>query len=168
MRWGSIRVDMFMRNRIQKYKSKIPFTSNYLGGVHHRRGQAHRLEREMAQARRHGRRRKSTASAWRWAAIHSGPGLGAATIRLNPDGTAHVLVGVTDIGTGAKIDDGDHRRGGAGYSAEPDSSHQRRYRRDALFRRRVGQPHNAVYRPGGDRRGGRCAPANFRSRRAGN
>ena len=30
------------------------------------------------------------------------PGLGAATIRLNPDGTAHVLVGVTDIGTGAK------------------------------------------------------------------
>ena len=30
------------------------------------------------------------------------PGMGAATIRLNPDGTAHVLVGVTDIGTGAK------------------------------------------------------------------
>src|SRR5574341_413791 len=30
------------------------------------------------------------------------PGLGAATIRINPDGTAHVLVGVTDIGTGAK------------------------------------------------------------------
>ena len=30
------------------------------------------------------------------------PGLGAATIRVNPDGTAHVLVGVTDIGTGAK------------------------------------------------------------------
>ncbi|MGZ9141763.1 MAG: hypothetical protein ACXW4O_05460 [Candidatus Binatia bacterium] len=24
-------VDMFIRNRIQKYKSKIPFTSNYLG-----------------------------------------------------------------------------------------------------------------------------------------
>jgi xanthine dehydrogenase molybdenum-binding subunit len=30
------------------------------------------------------------------------PGLGAATIRVNPDGTAHLLVGVTDIGTGAK------------------------------------------------------------------
>ena len=30
------------------------------------------------------------------------PGLGAATVRINPDGTAHVLVGVTDIGTGAK------------------------------------------------------------------
>jgi CO/xanthine dehydrogenase Mo-binding subunit len=30
------------------------------------------------------------------------PGLGAATIRLNPDGSAHLLVGVTDIGTGAK------------------------------------------------------------------
>jgi CO/xanthine dehydrogenase Mo-binding subunit len=30
------------------------------------------------------------------------PGLGAATIRVNADGTAHVLVGVTDIGTGAK------------------------------------------------------------------
>src|ERR671925_89237 len=29
-------------------------------------------------------------------------GLGAATIRVNPDGTAHVLVGVSDIGTGAK------------------------------------------------------------------
>jgi len=30
------------------------------------------------------------------------PGLGAAAIRVNPDGTAHLLVGVTDIGTGAK------------------------------------------------------------------
>jgi CO/xanthine dehydrogenase Mo-binding subunit len=30
------------------------------------------------------------------------PGLGAATIRINPDGSAHLLVGVTDIGTGAK------------------------------------------------------------------
>ncbi len=29
-------------------------------------------------------------------------GLGAATIRINPDGTGHLLVGVTDIGTGAK------------------------------------------------------------------
>ena len=29
-------------------------------------------------------------------------GLGAATIRVNPDGTAHLLVGVTDIGGGAK------------------------------------------------------------------
>ena len=94
-------VDMFMRNRIQKYKSKIPFTSNHLD------------ECIEAGAKRIGWRDK-----WHKPGAMGGvkkhgigmalggypfrPGLGAATIRLNPDGTAHVLVGVTDIGTGAK------------------------------------------------------------------
>ena len=94
-------VDMFMRNRIQKYKSKIPFTSNYL-----------------EQCIIEGAKRIGWQEKWHKAGAMSGqkkhgigmalggypfrPGLGAATIRLNPDGTAHVLVGVTDIGTGAK------------------------------------------------------------------
>ena len=94
-------VDMFMRNRIQKYKSKIPFTSNYL-----------------EQCIIEGAKRIGWQEKWHKAGAMGGqkkhgigmalggypfrPGLGAATIRLNPDGTAHVLVGVTDIGTGAK------------------------------------------------------------------
>jgi len=94
-------LDMFMRNRIQKYKSKIPFTSNY-------------LEECITE----GAKRIGWQEKWHKAGALDGqkkhgigmalggypyrPGLGAATIRLNPDGTAHVLVGVTDIGTGAK------------------------------------------------------------------
>jgi len=94
-------LDMFLRNRIQKYKAKLPFTSNHLE------------ECIIEGARRIGWKEK-----WHKPGAAPGvkkhgigmalggypfrPGLGAATIRVNPDGTAHVLVGVTDIGTGAK------------------------------------------------------------------
>jgi xanthine dehydrogenase molybdenum-binding subunit len=94
-------IEMFQKNRIQKYKSKTPFTSNYLE------------ECIVEGAKRIGWNEK-----WHKAGAMSGPkkhgigmalggypfrpGLGAATIRVNPDGTGHVLVGVTDIGTGAK------------------------------------------------------------------
>jgi xanthine dehydrogenase molybdenum-binding subunit len=94
-------LDMFTRNRIQKYKSKIPFTSNY-------------LEECIAE----GSKRIAWKEKWHKPGASQGakkhgigmalggypfrPGLGAATIRVNPDGTAHLLVGVTDIGTGAK------------------------------------------------------------------
>jgi xanthine dehydrogenase molybdenum-binding subunit len=94
-------LDMFMRNRIRMYKSKIPFTSNYL-----------------EQCIIEGSKRIGWSEKWHKPGATSGPkkhgigmalggypfrpGLGAATIRVNPDGTAHVLVGVTDIGTGAK------------------------------------------------------------------
>jgi xanthine dehydrogenase molybdenum-binding subunit len=94
-------LDMFTKNRIQKYKSKIPFTSNYLDecivegskriGWHekwHKPG-------AMGDAKKHGIGMALGGYPFR-------PGLGAATIRVNPDGTAHLLVGVTDIGTGAK------------------------------------------------------------------
>jgi xanthine dehydrogenase molybdenum-binding subunit len=94
-------LDMFMRNRIRLYKSKTPFTSNYL-----------------EQCIIEGSKRIGWNEKWHKPGATSGPvkhgigmalagypfrpGLGAATIRVNPDGTAHVLVGVTDIGTGAK------------------------------------------------------------------
>jgi CO/xanthine dehydrogenase Mo-binding subunit len=87
-------VDMFMRNRIQKYKSKTPFTSNFL-----------------EQCILEGSKRIGWQEKWHKAGAMGGqkkhgigmalggypfrPGLGAATIRLNPDGTAHVLVGVS-------------------------------------------------------------------------
>jgi xanthine dehydrogenase molybdenum-binding subunit len=94
-------LDMFMKNRIQKYKSKTPFTSNY-------------LDECIAE----GAKKVGWKDKWHKPGTTSGPnkhglgmalggypfrpGLGAATIRVNPDGTAHVLVGVSDIGTGAK------------------------------------------------------------------
>jgi len=94
-------LDMFTRNRAQMYKSKIPFTSNYL-----------------EQCISEGSKRIGWSEKWHKPGAAAGtvkhgigmavggypfrPGLGAATIRVNPDGTAHVLVGVTDIGTGAK------------------------------------------------------------------
>jgi xanthine dehydrogenase molybdenum-binding subunit len=94
-------LEMFQKNRIQKYKSKIPFTSNY-------------LEECISE----GAKRIGWNEKWHRPGASAGPvthgigmalggypfrpGLGAATIRVNSDGTAHVLVGVTDIGTGAK------------------------------------------------------------------
>ena len=94
-------LEMFQKNRIQKYKSKIPFTSNYLD-----------------ECISEGAKRISWNEKWHKPGATAGPikhgigmalggypfrpGLGAATIRVNSDGTAHVLVGVTDIGTGAK------------------------------------------------------------------
>ena len=94
-------LEIFEKNRIQKYKSKIPFTSNY-------------LDECIAE----GAKRIGWNDKWHKPGAISGPkkhgigmalggypfrpGLGAATIRVNPDGTAHLLVGVTDIGTGAK------------------------------------------------------------------
>jgi len=93
--------DMFMRNRARLYHHKIPFTSN-----------------AMEECIVEGAKRIGWNEKWHKAGASSGakkhgigmalggypfrPGLGAATIRVNPDGTAHVLVGVTDIGTGAK------------------------------------------------------------------
>lgn len=94
-------LDIFLRNRVRLAKGKVPFTSNYLE------------ECILEGAKRIGWRER-----WRPPGTSAGrkkhgmgmalggypfrPGLGAATIRVNPDGTAHVLVGVTDIGTGAK------------------------------------------------------------------
>ena len=94
-------LDFALKNRIQKYKYKTPFSSNYLE------------ECIVEGAKRIGWQEK-----WHKAGAMGGqkkhgigmalggypfsPGLGAAAIRLNPDGTAHVLVGVSDIGTGAK------------------------------------------------------------------
>ena len=93
--------DMFLRNRARLYHGKLPFTSNA-------------LEECIVE----GAKRIGWSEKWHKAGAASGakkhgigmalggypfrPGLGAATIRVNPDGTAHVLVGVTDIGTGAK------------------------------------------------------------------
>lgn len=94
-------LDMFMKNRIQKYKSKIPFTSNHLeeciveGAKRIGWNEKWHKPGAMSGAKKHGIGMALGGYPFR-------PGLGAATIRLNPDGTAHVLVGVTDIGTGAK------------------------------------------------------------------
>ena len=94
-------VDMFMRNRIQKYKAKTAFTSNHLDECitegSKRIGWSEKWHKPgaMGGAKKHGIGMALGGYPFR-------PGLGAATIRLNPDGTAHVLVGVTDIGTGAK------------------------------------------------------------------
>ncbi|HEY7166356.1 MAG TPA: xanthine dehydrogenase family protein molybdopterin-binding subunit [Candidatus Binatia bacterium] len=94
-------LDMFMRNRIQLYKSKTPFTSNYLEQCivegSERIAWSEKWHKPGASAgpKKHGIGMAIAGYPFR-------PGLGAATIRINPDGTAHVLVGVTDIGTGAK------------------------------------------------------------------
>lgn len=94
-------VEMFQKNRIQKYKSKIPFTSNYLeeciveGAKRIGWNEKWHKAGAMPGPKKHGIGMALGGYPFR-------PGLGAATIRVNPDGTAHVLVGVTDIGTGAK------------------------------------------------------------------
>ncbi|MBI4528376.1 MAG: xanthine dehydrogenase family protein molybdopterin-binding subunit [Deltaproteobacteria bacterium] len=94
-------LDMFLKNRAQLAKGKIPYTSN-----------------AQEECIVEGAKQISWKEKWHQAGATSGvkkhgigmalggypfrPGLGAATIRVNPDGTAHVLVGVVDIGTGAK------------------------------------------------------------------
>src|SRR5918996_6410299 len=94
-------VEMFMRNRIQKYKSKTPFTSNHLDECitegSKRIGWSEKWHKPgaMGGVKKHGIGMALGGYPFR-------PGLGAATIRINPDGSAHLLVGVTDIGTGAK------------------------------------------------------------------
>ena len=94
-------LEMFQKNRIQKYKSKTPFTSNYLEECiiegAKRIGWTDKWHKPGASSSpmKHG-------IGMALGGYPNGPGLGAATIRINPDGTAHVLVGVTDIGTGAK------------------------------------------------------------------
>ena len=94
-------LEMFQKNRIQKYKSKIPFTSNYLeeciieGAKRIGWNEKWHKPGAMPGPKKHGIGMALGGYPFR-------PGLGAATIRVNPDGTAHVLVGVTDIGTGAK------------------------------------------------------------------
>jgi xanthine dehydrogenase molybdenum-binding subunit len=94
-------IEMFQKNRIQKYKSKIPFTSNYLeeciieGAKRIGWNEKWHKPGAMPGPKKHGIGMALGGYPFR-------PGLGAATIRVNPDGTAHVLVGVTDIGTGAK------------------------------------------------------------------
>src|SRR5262245_52710604 len=94
-------LDMFMRNRIRMYKNKTPFSSNYLEQCiiegSKRIGWSEKWHKPgaMSGPQKHGIGMALAGYPFR-------PGLGAATIRVNPDGTAHVLVGVTDIGTGAK------------------------------------------------------------------
>lgn len=94
-------LDRFLRNRARKSKGKLDFTSNY-------------LEQWILE----GAQRISWREKWHRPGETAGPkkrgigmalggypfrpGLGAATIRINEDGTAHVLVGVTNIGIGAK------------------------------------------------------------------
>src|ERR1043166_8454109 len=94
-------LEMFTKNRIQKYESKLSFSSNYLEQCivegSKRIGWNEKWHKPGATAgpMKHGIGMALGGYPFR-------PGLGAATIRVNPDGTAHVLVGVTDIGTGAK------------------------------------------------------------------
>jgi xanthine dehydrogenase molybdenum-binding subunit len=94
-------LEMFEKNRIQKYKSKTPFTSNYLdeciaeGAKRIGWNEKWHKPGAMSGPKKHGIGMALGGYPFR-------PGLGAATIRVNPDGTAHLLVGVTDIGTGAK------------------------------------------------------------------
>ena len=93
--------DLFLRNRARFYHGKLPFTSNALEeciveGVK-RIGWSEKWHKAGASSdpKKHGIGMALGGYPFR-------PGLGAATIRINPDGTAHVLVGCTDIGTGAK------------------------------------------------------------------
>ena len=94
-------VEMFQKNRIQKYKSKLPFTSNHLeeciieGSKRIGWNEKWHKPGAMSDPKKHGIGMALGGYPFR-------PGLGAATIRINPDGSAHLLVGVTDIGTGAK------------------------------------------------------------------
>ena len=94
-------LDMFLRNRAQKSKGKLAYTSNYLEQCivegAKRIGWREKWHKPGATAgpKKHGIGMALGGYPFR-------PGLGAATIRINSDGTAHVLVGVTDIGTGAK------------------------------------------------------------------
>lgn len=94
-------LEMFLKNRVRLAKGKIAFTSNF-----------------MEECILEGAKKIAWNEKWHKPGVSAGPkkhgigmalggypfrpGLGAATIRVNPDGTAHVLVGVTDIGTGAK------------------------------------------------------------------
>ncbi len=94
-------LEMFLKNRARLYHHKIPFTSNaleecILEGAK-RIGWNEKWHKPGAApgSKKHGIGMALGGYPFR-------PGLGAATIRVNPDGTAHVLVGVTDIGTGAK------------------------------------------------------------------
>jgi xanthine dehydrogenase molybdenum-binding subunit len=94
-------LEMFQRNRIRMYKSKIPFTSNHLEECIVEgakkidwKGRWHKPGASEGPVK-HGMGMALGGYPYR-------PGLGAATIRVNRDGTAHLLVGVTDIGTGAK------------------------------------------------------------------
>ena len=94
-------LDMFLRNRAQKSKGKLDFTSNCLeqcileGAKQINWREKWHKPGETAGPKKHGIGMALGGYPFR-------PGLGAATIRINEDGTAHVLVGVTDIGTGAK------------------------------------------------------------------
>ena len=94
-------LDMFLRNHAQKSKGKLAYTSNYLEQCilegSKRIGWSEKWHKPGAMAGpvKHGIGMALGGYPFR-------PGLGAATIRVNSDGTAHVLVGVTDIGTGAK------------------------------------------------------------------
>ncbi|MBI2985255.1 MAG: xanthine dehydrogenase family protein molybdopterin-binding subunit [Deltaproteobacteria bacterium] len=94
-------LEMFLKNRIRMYKSKSPFTSNALEECivegAKRIGWNEKWHKPGASsgAKKHGIGMALGGYPFR-------PGLGAATIRVNADGTAHLLVGVVDIGTGAK------------------------------------------------------------------
>ena len=140
-------LDMFLRNRIQKYKSKIPFTSNYLeeciieGSKHIGWNDKWHKPGAVGDVKKHGIGMALGGYPFR-------PGMGAATIRLNPDGTAHVLVGVTDIGTGAKSTMA-IIAAELWASRQSNSTYQWRYRRDALLGGRVRQPDHAIHRSGG-------------------
>ncbi|MGH7846295.1 MAG: xanthine dehydrogenase family protein molybdopterin-binding subunit, partial [Candidatus Binatia bacterium] len=94
-------LEMFQKNRIRLYKNKTAFTSNHMeeciieGSKQIGWNEKWHKPGAAGGTKKHGIGMALGGYPFR-------PGLGAATIRINRDGTAHVLVGVTDIGTGAK------------------------------------------------------------------
>ena len=157
-------LDMFMKNRIRKVQEQDSFHFELSRTVHHRRIQAHRLERKMAQTwrdvrceearHRHGSGRISISSR-SWRGDDSRQSRRHRACAGWRHGHRHRR----------QEHHGDHRLGGVRHSAQSDSTYQRRHRCDALFGRRIGQPNHRLHRSGGSRGGGGCAQADFCSRR---
>jgi xanthine dehydrogenase YagR molybdenum-binding subunit len=94
-------VDFRLRNHTRLYHDELPYTSNGLGECL-RRG-AERFgwrQRFRRPEERTGPVRRGVGVAM--GAFGARVGRGAATIRMGSDGIAHLFVGVTDIGTGAR------------------------------------------------------------------
>src|SRR5262249_56137900 len=91
-------LEMFQKNRIQKYKSKTPFTSNYLeeciieGAKRIGWNEKWHKPGTMPGPRKHGIGMALGGYPFR-------PGLGAATIPVNPHAPPHFLVSVSTTHT---------------------------------------------------------------------
>ncbi|MCZ6451183.1 MAG: xanthine dehydrogenase family protein molybdopterin-binding subunit, partial [Deltaproteobacteria bacterium] len=94
-------LEMFLKNRVQLYENEMPFSSNALeqcileGAKNFNWNEKWHKPGATPAPKKHG-------IGMALGGFNFSLGLGAATIRVNRDGTAHVMVGVTDIGTGAK------------------------------------------------------------------